>query len=412
MSNTNKKINKLLNEAYFLNKDHSIEIVNREDFKEKYNDMNHELILLPVDNITYKFKSQEFVIIDKSFCDIDFFELSFDVYIMAYDENDYFGSSGTYKNILFDKSFKFESDNFFDIHRVLHSILLLTLCDNLNIFVSPHDSLDFKFIIKNPSLTIMRKGKIYNPDILYAGQALSKFTIKEFYKALEKAFSKNAKAVPHSIPKSFVVNKKDMSWEYEKYDINKFDSISKKYDSKNWLLSMLSMNCSKLSMDYNGIDSIVFMTYDELLYLSYTDSSGIGAISFQLHDENESINMPKYLMDITSGDAEIYESYRSYIEDMWTRRELICKLVHMEKIIDIINLISSLIDGDISDLLVLTQLTAYLRIDEDRSSWIALSTIGLDENEKLFRYRFIKSISKIINNKEKGLDFDPGILPF
>ena len=84
----------------------------------------------------------------------------------------------------------------------------------------------------------------------------------------------------------------------------------------------------------------------------------------------------------------------------------------MEKIIDIINLISSLIDGDISDLLVLTQLTAYLRIDEDRSSWIALSTIGLDENEKLFRYRFIKSISKIIKNKEKGLDFDPGILPF
>ena len=35
-----------------------------------------------------------------------------------------------------------------------------------------------------------------------------------------------------------------------------------------------------------------------------------------------------------------------------------------------------------------------------------------DENEKLFRYRFIKSISKIINNEEKGLDFDPGILPF
>ena len=65
MSNTNKKINKLLNKAYFLNKDHSIEIVNKSDFKEKYNDMDHELILLPVYNITYKFKSQEFVIIDK-----------------------------------------------------------------------------------------------------------------------------------------------------------------------------------------------------------------------------------------------------------------------------------------------------------------------------------------------------------
>ena len=84
------------------------------------------------------------------------------------------------------------------------------------------------------------------------------------------------------------------------------------------------------------------MTYDELLNLSYIDSSEIGAISFQLHDEDESVNIPKYLMDISSGDAEIYESYRSYIEDMWTRRELICKLVHMEKIIDIINLISSL----------------------------------------------------------------------
>lgn len=403
MSNTNKKINKLLNKAYFLNKDHSIEIVNREDFKEKYNDMNHELILLPVDNITYKFKSQEFVIIDKSFCDIDFFELSFDVYIMAYDENDYFGSSGIYKNILFDRSFKFESENFFDIHRVLHSILLLNVCDNLYIFASPNDSLDSKFIIRNPSLTFMRKGKIYQPDILYDGKALLEFDITEFYEALISAFSKNDKKTNlQESCREFVINKKDMIWKYEKYNINRFDSLSKKYESKNWLMSI---NCK-------STNSFVFMTYDELLNLSYIDSSEIGAISFQLHDEDESVDIPKYLMDISSGDAEIYESYRSYIEDMWTRRELICKLVHMEKIIDIINLISSLIDSDISDLLVMSQLTAYLRIDEDRSSWIALSTIGLDENEKLFRYRFIKSISKIINNEEKGLDFDPGILPF
>lgn len=403
MSNTDKKINKLLNEAYFLNKDHSIEIVNKSDFKEKYNDMDHELILLPVDNITYKFKSQEFVIIDKSFCDIDFFELSFDVYIMAYDESDYFGSSGIYKNILFDRSFKFESENFFDIHRVLHSILLLNVCDNLYIFASPHDSLDSKFIIRNPSLTFMRKGKIYQPDILYDGKALLEFDIKEFYEALISAFSKNDKKTNlQESCREFVINKKDMIWKYEKYNINRFDSLSKKYESKNWLMSI---NCK-------STNSFVFMTYDELLNLSYIDSSEIGAISFQLHDEDESVDIPKYLMDISSGDAEIYESYRSYIEDMWTRRELICKLVHMEKIIDIINLISSLIDSDISDLLVLSQLTAYLRIDEDRSSWIALSTIGLDENEKLFRYRFIKSISKIINNEEKGLDFDPGILPF
>lgn len=403
MPNTDKKINKLLNEAYFLNKDHSIEIVNREDFKEKYNDMNHELILLPVDNITYKFKSQEFVIIDKSFCDIDFFELSFDVYIMAYDENDYFGSSGSYKNILFDRSFKFESENFFDIHRVLHSILLLNVCDNLYIFASPNDSLDSKFIIRNPSLTFMRKGKIYQPDILYDGKALLEFDITEFYEALISAFSKNDKKTNlQESCREFVINKKDMIWKYEKYNINRFDSLSKKYESKNWLMSI---NCK-------STNSFVFMTYDELLNLSYIDSSEIGAISFQLHDEDESVDIPKYLMDISSGDAEIYESYRSYIEDMWTRRELICKLVHMEKIIDIINLISSLIDSDISDLLVMSQLTAYLRIDEDRSSWIALSTIGLDENEKLFRYRFIKSISKIINNEEKGLDFDPGILPF
>ena len=36
MSKNKKEYNKVLNESYFLNKDHSIEIVTRENFKDKY----------------------------------------------------------------------------------------------------------------------------------------------------------------------------------------------------------------------------------------------------------------------------------------------------------------------------------------------------------------------------------------
>ena len=405
MSKNKKEYNKVLNESYFLNKDHSIEIVTRENFKDKYKEEEHEYILIPAE-----VDSPKYIIVGKSLHNIDYFKLTFDLYMTSYIDFEKFKKDydyGIYTNINEDqRQFEFESDNFFDIYRVLHSILSMQSildCNISGVCMDGTESVTVKFLIKRPKLILHRKGVCEEVEIKYNGMSKSDYEIDEFFDAVSSAFTKSKKKSiikPYTKNKSIVIDSQKNRWNYDYFDFDKFDTVPYDYAGGKHLLMI---NCIPYC-------SITFATYEEMMYLSFITYSEILTASYIKNMLDEELDDPQYLYEIDDNTEE-FTIYRIYSCEVYSREEIMCKLTYMEKFRDTVCLVSSLLDGGIIDS-NLTQFTASIDVNNN-NVWVAQASNQIDRPmKKTLREKFMKKISNAVNDESKGFDFNPAIIPF
>lgn len=405
MSKNNKKIEKILNESFFLNSDHTVEIVTRENFKDKYKEKNHEYILIPAE-----ISSPKYVIVDKSLHNIDYFKLTFDVYMTSYIDFEKFKKDydyGVYTNINdYEREFEFESDNFFDIYRVLHSIISMQSiidCDISGGCFDGNEPIVVKFLIKRPKLILSRKGVVEEVELFYNNVSKLDYEIDEFFDALSSALTNSKKKSvikPYSKSKSIVIDSQNNKWHYDYFDFDKFDSVPYEYAGGRHLLMV---NCVPFC-------SITFATYEEMMYLSFISYAEIISASYITIKSKQDLEDPKYLYEIDNN-VEDFNIYRVYSYGAYSREEIMCKLTYMDKFEDVVYLVSSILDGDLVDSII-TQLTSDVSTNE-KTVWVAHASNRFDRpSKKTFREKFMKKLEDVVNGEDEGFEFNPAILPF